>query len=167
MPNTPPKISIRSATPDDAATIVEFNRRLAWETEQKRLDDAVLTAGVQAALSRPDYARYFVAETTLDGTAGATSTKPTIIGQLMITFEWSDWRNGLFWWIQSVYVHADHRRRGVFRALYDHVETLARATPDVCGLRLYVEHENAAAQATYKNLGMHPPGYVVFERTWK
>ncbi len=154
----PQSFSIRDALPDDAPVIVEFNRRLAWETEGKRLDDALLQAGVREALARPDRARYFLAE--------AADAPLPVVGQLMLTFEWSDWRNGLFWWIQSVYVRAEFRRRGVFRALYDHVERLARATPDVCGLRLYVEHENTAAQATYRSRGMHPPGYVVFERTW-
>lgn len=149
----------RPARADDVPTIVEFNRLLAWESEHKHLDVATLQAGVRGALARPDQARYFLAETA--------ATEVETVGQLMITFEWSDWRNGLFWWIQSVYVRAEFRRRGVFRALYDHVERLARATPDVCGLRLYVEHENAAAQATYAGLGMHPPGYEVFERTWK
>lgn len=153
--NTPRTLTIRDARADDAPTIVEFNRRLAWETEQKRLDPAVLQPGVEAALRRPEYARYFLAEQN-----GA------IVGQMMLTYEWSDWRNGLFWWIQSVYVCDDARRGGVFRALYEHVASLARATPGVIGLRLYVEHENAAALATYRKLGMVPSGHVLYEHDW-
>lgn len=85
-------------------------------------------------------------------------------GTLMLTFEWSDWRNGLWWWIQSVYVEPSQRRGGVFAALYRHVETLARAAPGVIGLRLYVEHANAAAQRTYAALGMHDAGYRIYEQ---
>ncbi len=152
-------ITIRDAVLEDAPTIVDFNRRLAWETEQKRLDDATLTAGVDAALRHPEYARYFVAEASDSGAAA-------IVGQLMITYEWSDWRNGLFWWIQSVYVRAEFRKQGVFSRLYEHVERLARAAPDACGLRLYVEHANDAALATYRKLGMVPSGHVLYERDW-
>lgn len=150
---TPP--TIRDAVPADLDVIVEFNRRLAWETEHKRLDPAVLRPGVETALTRPDWSRYFIAE--IDG---------DIVGQMMITYEWSDWRNGLFWWIQSVYVRNDARRAGVFRSLYKHVEALARATPNACGLRLYVEHENAAAIATYQKLGMVPSGHLLYENDW-
>jgi GNAT superfamily N-acetyltransferase len=145
---------LRSATPADAAVIIEYNRRLAEETEGKRLDPQVLAAGVAACLADPDKALYFLAEE--DG---------TILGQMMITREWSDWRNGWMWWIQSVYVRAEARRRGVFRMLYRHVAELARSRPDVIGLRLYVEQENHAAQQTYSRLGMDRTGYLVFERS--
>jgi GNAT superfamily N-acetyltransferase len=155
---TAPLYQIREATPDDAPVIVEFNRRLAWESEHKRLDPALIGPGVAEALRRPELARYFVAERP-----GETDG---VIGQMMITYEWSDWRNGLFWWIQSVYVRDDARRGGVFRALYDHVAGLARRTPRTCGLRLYVEHENAAALATYVKLGMKPSGHLVYEVDW-
>ena len=146
-------LTIRRAAPADAPTVIEFNRRLAEETEGKALDAAALAAGVAAGLADPAKAWYFVAEE--DGVP---------LGQLMLTFEWSDWRNGWFWWIQSVYVRADARRRGVFRRLYDHVAALARRQPDVIGLRLYVEHGNGAAQQTYTHLGMTPAGYLVFEK---
>lgn len=149
---------VRDAVPADAPTVVEYNRLLAWETEHKRLDLDVLTPGVESALREPKYARYFLAY--------EPGSPDRVLGQMMITYEWSDWRNGLFWWIQSVYVHGDARRRGVFRTLYQHVETLARATPGVIGLRLYVEHENAAAIATYKKLGMVPSGHLLYERDW-
>lgn len=156
--NTPESLVIRDAALGDAATVVEFNRLLAWETEHKKLDLATLTPGVENALREPKYARYFLAH--------EPGTPDRVLGQMMITYEWSDWRNGLFWWIQSVYVHQDARRRGVFRALYRHVERLARETPGVIGLRLYVEHENAAAIATYRKLGMVPSGHLLYERDW-
>src|SRR5262245_37483641 len=102
--------TVRSARPEDAAVIAEYNRLLALETEHKVLDPSVLAAGVQALLEDPHKGRYFVAE---------DAGQP--IGQLMLTYEWSDWRNGWIWWIQSVYVRGDYRRRGIFRALYEHV----------------------------------------------
>lgn len=143
---------IRPATPSDAETIADYNRRLAWETESLELDPATIREGVRAVLSDPSKGRYLVAET--DG---------RIVGQLMLTFEWSDWKNGMRWWIQSVYVHADYRRRGIFRALYERVLEDARRE-NVCAIRLYVEHANNAAQRTYKELGLYPAGYLVFEQ---
>jgi ribosomal protein S18 acetylase RimI-like enzyme len=167
---------IRDATPADAPTIVDFNTRMAWETEHKRLDPTVISAGVEAALAQPLYARYFVAEQTLPGddvaNRGLPATDsigvgvPEIVGQLMITYEWSDWRNGMFWWVQSVYVREESRRSGVFRKLLDHVDAMARTTPGTCGLRLYVEHENEAAIATYRKLGFVPSGHTLYEIDW-
>lgn len=145
--------TIRRATAADAPTLVEFNRRLALETESKALEVAVLTAGVVAGLADEAKARYFVAE-----------DEGRVVGQLMLTLEWSDWRNGWVWWIQSVYVHPDGRRRGVFRALYEHVHQAAAADPHVVGIRLYMEHENHVARQTYLSLGMEMTGYVVLER---
>jgi ribosomal protein S18 acetylase RimI-like enzyme len=145
--------TVRRATPADAGVITEYNLRLARESEGKELDPAVLSAGVAAVLGDPVRGLYFVAE--LDG---------RVVGQLMITTEWSDWRNGWIWWIQSVYVHEEARRQGVFRALYDHVVATARADGGVAGLRLYVESGNLAAQQTYRRLGMEPAGYFVLER---
>ncbi|MCE9608277.1 MAG: GNAT family N-acetyltransferase [Planctomycetia bacterium] len=150
---------IRDATSADASRIVDFNSRMAWETEHKRLDPVILQAGVDAALRQPLYARYFVAESS-------ATDQPELIGQLMITYEWSDWRNGLFWWIQSVYVREENRRSGVFRMLLDHVAMLARETPGTCGLRLYVEHENQAAIKTYERLGFAASGHVLYEIDW-
>jgi ribosomal protein S18 acetylase RimI-like enzyme len=144
---------IRRAGAGDASVVVEFNQRLAQESEGKALDASVLTAGVLAGLADPAKALYFVAE-----------EEGKVVGQLMITKEWSDWRNGWIWWIQSVYVREEARRRGVFRSLYRHVERMARESSEVIGLRLYVEHENARAQETYLNLGMSRTGYLVFER---
>jgi GNAT superfamily N-acetyltransferase len=147
--------TIRQGRPDDAATIVEYNRRLATETEGKALDPAALTAGVAAALADPTRkGPYYLA---VDGA--------TILGQLQITLEWSDWRNGWFWWIQSVYVVAEARKKGVFRSLYGHVVELARREPDVVGLRLYVERDNHAAQKTYETLGMKQAAYLLLERS--
>lgn len=146
---------IRSARPDDAAIIAEFNARLAQESEGKALDGATVRAGVERVLAEASLGRYFVAE--IDG---------RVAGQMMITFEWSDWRNGMFWWVQSVYVVPEARRRGVFRAIFDHVHALARATPGVCGLRLYVEAGNAVAHQTYDRLGLLDAGYRVREIDW-
>jgi GNAT superfamily N-acetyltransferase len=144
--------SIRLAAPGDAETIARFNQAMAQETEGRQLDFERLRRGVQAVLSDPSKGRYWVAE--IDG---------RLAGQLLITFEWSDWRNGAFWWIQSVYVDPAFRRRGVFRALYEHVARQARQAPDVCGLRLYVEQDNRRAQAAYERLGMHPAPYRIYE----
>ena len=146
-------LTIRRAGPADAAVVAEFNRLLAEESEGKALDSAVLAAGVAAGLADPHKSAYFLAEQ--DAAA---------LGQIMYTTEWSDWRNGWFWWIQSVYVRPEARRRGVFRALFDHVAAAARADPEVIGLRLYVETENHVARETYQRLGLGPTGYVVLER---
>jgi ribosomal protein S18 acetylase RimI-like enzyme len=148
------EITVREATHDDAETIAEFNCRLAAETEDKPLDPETVRQGVSTLLSDDRRGKYFVACTS-DG---------QIVGQLMHTFEWSDWRNGDIWWLQSVYVHADFRRQGVFRKLNQHLEQLAESTPGVVGLRLYVENENARAQETYRSLGFKEPGYRVMER---
>jgi GNAT superfamily N-acetyltransferase len=145
--------TLRRAVPSDAAVIAEYNRRLAQETEGRSLDPATLAAGVTAALSDPLRGLYFVAE---EG--------GRVVGQLMITTEWSDWRNGWIWWIQSVYVPREARKQGVFRALYEHVVEQARANPAVVGLRLYVEEGNTAAQQTYARLGLRRSGYRVLER---
>lgn len=146
------EIQIRAAEPADAPTLAEFNSRLAAETESKNLDRKKLLAGVQTLIDNPPHGAYFVAE-----------HDHRIVGQLLITYEWSDWRNGFFWWIQSVYVAPHYRRRGVFRALYSHVGELAHASGNVCGLRLYVEADNAVAQAVYASLGMSRNSYRFME----
>jgi GNAT superfamily N-acetyltransferase len=144
----------RSAGPADAQIIAEFNIRLALETEGLRLDPQTILAGVQAVLADPGKGTYFVAET--DG---------RIVGQCSVTCEWSDWRNGMFWWLQSVYVDAEGRRRGVFTALFDHVLAAARAAraARVIGVRLYVEKDNRPAQTVYERRGMTRTRYDVFE----
>ncbi len=147
---------IRDARPDDRAAIVAFNALLARETEAKALDRDVLDRGVAAALADPSRLRYWVAE----------APGGRVVGQAAITREWSDWRNGWLWWFQSVYVDADHRGRGIFRALHGHIRRAALAAPDVIGLRLYVEADNHPARRTYRSLGMRPGGYHVFEELW-
>ena len=148
----PPRFTIREARDSDAATIASFNSLMAEETEGKALDPDTIDAGVRGLLADAALGRYWVAETADE-----------IIGQLMVTYEWSDWRNGTIWWIQSVYVPGTWRRKGVFSALYRHVESLAAADPEVIGLRLYVEENNTRAQHTYEALGMVKPNYLVME----
>lgn len=151
------KIVVRDARESDLATIVDFNCGLAEETEGKTLDRAVLSRGVSAALRDPERLRYWIAELADSG---------TIVGQAAVTREWSDWRNGWIWWFQSVYVLAEARNQGVFRALHTTIRNAALEAGDVVGLRLYVEHENERAQKTYNALGMKPGGYHVFEEIW-
>ena len=148
---------VRDARPQDLEAIVGFNLKLAAETERKQLDRAVLLRGVNAALLEPDRLRYWVAER--EGTG-------ELVGQAAITREWSAWRNGWIWWVQSVYVAPEARGQGVFRSLHAHIRAQARSAPDVVGLRLYVEHENERAQRTYQSLGMTPGGYHVYEDFW-
>lgn len=143
---------IRPATAGDAPAITRFNAAMARETEGLELDLDRLRGGVEAVLADPSRGVYWVAE--LDG---------RLVGQILITYEWSDWRNGAFWWIQSVYVDPSCRGRGIFRALYEHAERLARSQPGVCGLRLYVEQHNEQAQHAYLRLGMKPAPYRIFE----
>lgn len=148
------KIQVRLATPHDWATIVDFNCRLAEESEGKTLDRTHVEPGVQALLADPRKGRYFV----------AYDDSGRLVGQLMHTYEWSDWRNGDIWWLQSVYVHPDFRRAGVFRAMFTHLLQQAENDPGVVGLRLYVEEQNKKAHATYRNFGLEPGGYFVMER---
>lgn len=147
-------MQIRPATPADRDTICDFNVRLAYESEHKTLDVATVRAGVAALLADPAKGRYFVAE--VDG---------QVVGQVAITFEWSDWRNGWFWWIQSVYVAASARKGGVFRALFTSLEKQA-ATEGIIGVRLYVESDNLTAHATYQRLGFDWTSYRVMEKSW-
>ena len=144
---------VRPATPDDAETLAAFNAGLARETEDKELDRDVLLRGVRALLADPAKGRYLVAEE--DG-------RP--LGALALTLEWSDWRDGWFWWIQSVYVDPEARGRGVYRALHEQVVAEARSAGDVRGIRLYVEKENTAAQRTYEKVGMSPSCYDIYEQ---
>lgn len=154
---TPESFYIRPATGADADTIIEFNRAMALETENRRLDLATLREGTLAFLESSGYGFYIVAELP-----GDKSHQP--VGQLMITYEWSDWRNGVFWWVQSVYVAPDRRGLGVFRAMYNHILAKAKADPRVCGIRLYVERENRRAQTVYQRVGLSQSVYTVFEQ---
>ena len=139
---------IRPATPADAEVVADFNARLARESEGKTLDPAVLRRGVGRVLADGRKGFYTVA-------VGGGE----VVGQASVTFEWSDWRDGWYWWLQSVYVRADWRRRGVFRLIFQHIRERAEADPDVIGIRLYVETENAAAQRTYADLGLTEEPY--------
>ena len=145
-------ITVRRALTGDVAFLVDGNARMAWETEALTLDPERLRAGVAAVFADAGRGFYLIAE--VDGVAA---------GQMMITYEWSDWRNGVFWWIQSVYTLPEYRGRGAFKALYAAVEEMARERGDVCGLRLYVEAHNEAAQATYRRCGMSETVCRMFE----
>ncbi|GAB6196462.1 GNAT family N-acetyltransferase [Lysobacter xanthus] len=158
MPGT---LRVREARPGDAARLADWARTMARETEHLELDADTVLAGVTEGIADPSKARYFVAVNEVPVSGDEVIAEP--VGMLMTTTEWSDWRCGHWWWIQSVYVAPAHRRHGVFRALYAHVHALAAQRADVLGLRLYVERDNANAQATYAALGMHDAGYRILE----
>jgi ribosomal protein S18 acetylase RimI-like enzyme len=143
---------VRLALPSDREVLIAFNVEMARETEGRELSLETLHAGVTALLADPTRGRVFVVE-----------SEGEVVATLMLTLEWSDWRNGYFWWIQSVYVSPAHRRRGHYRRLHEHVRRLAAADPEACGLRLYVEAANRAAQSTYEVLGMHETRYRLYE----
>ncbi len=145
-------LTIRNATATDAQIIADFNCRLAMETENNTLDSALVSRGVRRGLEQADEVTYLVAE--VDG---------QVVGQLMLTREWSDWRDGWMYWLQSVYVLAEFRGQNVFRRLLEHAKSQLHNRGDVVGLRLYVELENAAAIETYQRLGFTSPGYSVME----
>jgi GNAT superfamily N-acetyltransferase len=149
-------MKIRNATQADLPFIAAANAALATETEGKTLDPALLRPGILAVLADPGLGRYYIAE--IDGQA---------VGQLMVTSEWSDWRNGLFLWIQSVYVLPAYRGDGVFRALFGHLESLAQQDSRICGIRLYVDRNNARAQEVYSRMGMHRSNYGVMETVYR
>jgi GNAT superfamily N-acetyltransferase len=152
MSNSVSPVHVRPARWSDLDTVVEFNALMARETEDKELDQVTVRAGVAAVLQNRVLGFYLIAE--IDG---------HVAGQLLITSEWSDWRAGFFWWIQSVYVAPDYRRRGVYRALDSHVRDEALKRGDVCGVRLYVERNNHTAQMVYRNLGMSQSSYDMYE----
>jgi ribosomal protein S18 acetylase RimI-like enzyme len=147
-----PQINIREAEEGDFVILVENNKALADETESIQLNADVLREGIANALKRQE-CNYFVA---------VISEK--VVGQTMITHEWSDWRNCIIWWIQSVYVHPAYRKQGIFRALFKHIENLAQINPQVKAIRLYVMHNNNSGKETYQSLGMNDSGYIVFEK---
>ncbi|MEK6258440.1 MAG: GNAT family N-acetyltransferase [Planctomycetota bacterium] len=147
---------IRPAQVDDWPVIADFNTRLAAETEGKRLEPETIAQGVRTLLSQSQHGRYFVA-----------CVEGRVVGQIMHTREWSDWRNGEIWWLQSVYVLSEFRQQGVFRALFAHLHSLAQASPEVIGLRLYVEEHNTRAQEAYLTLGLKRAGYTVMEHIFR
>ncbi len=143
---------VRDAAVADTRKIVDFQLAMARETEGIELDLEICSRGVAAVFADPGLGRYFVA--SLDG---------IVVGSLMITYEWSDWRNGMVWWIQSVYVMPDARGTGVYRRLYEAIQRLVRDSAGVRGIRLYVDTRNSAAQLVYERLGMDGGHYRVFE----
>jgi GNAT superfamily N-acetyltransferase len=145
-------IRVRAATPADCDFIVAANLALAVETERKTLDRATVERGVAAQIADPARGRYYLAEHNGE-----------VAGQLALTWEWSDWRNGTFWWVQSVYVTEAFRGHGVFRSLYEYVLNEARRRDDVCGLRLYVDKSNRRARDVYLRLGMKTTHYDLLE----
>ena len=141
---------------DDAQCIIDFNQQMAVETEDRRLPDDVIGPGVRAVLADANKGLYLLAK----------NDHGDILGQLMVTFEWSDWRNGMFWWIQSVYVAPAARRQGIYRSLHERVRDMARDSGQACGIRLYVEKENLGAQKTYEDIGMQHSHYFMYEEDW-
>jgi GNAT superfamily N-acetyltransferase len=144
-------VIIRKATPADAPDIIDFQLKMAWETEEMALDKETVTKGVNAVFQDQSRGQYYVAEA--DG---------KVVASLLITYEWSDWRNCIVWWFQSVYVVPDFRRQGIFRKMYMHIRQLAEEN-DIAGLRLYVETKNSRAQKTYEALGMSSEHYSFYE----
>jgi ribosomal protein S18 acetylase RimI-like enzyme len=145
-------IAIRPATRTDATCILDFQVMMAIETENIVLDKLIASKGIAALLDDPSKGVYYVAE-----------VKGQVAGCFLITYEWSDWRNGVVWWLQSVYVDAPYRKLGVFRKMYDHIVGIISADPGVRGLRLYVDKSNERAQNVYRSLGMNGDHYTVFE----
>ncbi|WP_455242890.1 GNAT family N-acetyltransferase [Petrachloros mirabilis] len=151
------EIIVRLAGQADVEEIVAFSAAMAHETEGRRLDVTRLRAGTASLLATPEHGFFMVAE-------ALRPEKRELVGQMMITFEWSDWRNAAFWWIQSVYVDPAWRRRGIYRTMHHSILERAQADPNVCGVRLYVERENRTAQLVYQRVGLTPSGYTVFEQ---
>jgi GNAT superfamily N-acetyltransferase len=143
--------TIRKARPDDASTIVDFQQKMAWETEKLTLAPETITNGVKKVFTDPECGQYWVAE-----------DNGMVVASLLITYEWSDWRNTNVWWFQSVYVLPSHRRKGIFRLMYLSIKNEADKQ-GVAGLRLYVETNNSAAQKTYMALGMKSEHYTMYE----
>jgi GNAT superfamily N-acetyltransferase len=149
-------LNVRLARPEDAAMIVSFSAAMALETEGRHLDRERLHDGTIALLESPDRGFFMVAELEQAG-------ERQLLGQLMITYEWSEWRNGAFWWIQSVYVDPIWRRKGIYRRLHDTVVAIGKADTKMCGIRLYVARDNHAAQTVYRRVGLTPSMYDVYE----
>jgi ribosomal protein S18 acetylase RimI-like enzyme len=149
-------IDVRRANAADLDVLIAFNKAMAAESEDKGLDEHVLRRGIGYLLEHPAEGYYLIAERS-----------GSVAGALMVTYEWSDWRDGRFWWIQSVYVPPEHRRTGVYRALHDRVRDLARADPQACGLRLYVERDNLGAMATYRAMDMVETHYRLYEEEFQ
>tara|TARA_B100000945_G_scaffold274282_1_gene237620 strand:+ start:29 stop:481 length:453 start_codon:yes stop_codon:yes gene_type:complete len=137
---------------NDVSNLVDFNIKMAKETENKALNKQTVTKGVSQVLNNSKLGYYVIAK-----------HKNNIMGSLMITYEWSDWRNGMFWWIQSVYVKKEYRKQGVYKKMYSYIKDKALKDNSCTGIRLYVEQENKIAQSVYKKLGMNETHYKLFE----
>jgi ribosomal protein S18 acetylase RimI-like enzyme len=146
------EVFVRQAEGSDWEAIAGFNKAMALETEGKELSETVVAEGTKGLLENRDYGFYVVAENGGE-----------VVGSLMVTFEWSDWRNGVFWWVQSVYVKPEYRKGGIFKKLYEYIKQAASESSGVCGLRLYVEKDNDMAQAVYDKLGMQKTNYLLYE----
>jgi GNAT superfamily N-acetyltransferase len=146
------EINVRHSTAAEASRIAAFNKVLAMESEGLALDEKTVAAGVIALMGHPDRGFYLVAE-----------TEGHVVGCLLVTYEWSDWRNRMFWWIQSVFVKPEYRGRGIYRALDEKVKELAAQAGNVCGIRLYVHQGNTRAQEVYRSIGMENTQYQLFE----
>jgi GNAT superfamily N-acetyltransferase len=147
---------VRMGGDRDADALAKFNIAMAWETEHKRLSPSVVARGVRTLLNNSRHGFYVVAEIDHE-----------VVGSLMVTYEWSDWRCASFWWIQSVYVRLEFRKQGIFRRLYAFVKEKASQDTNVCGLRLYAEQDNVAAQNTYERVGMIQAPYKFYEETFE
>ncbi|HOX83025.1 MAG TPA: GNAT family N-acetyltransferase [Chryseolinea sp.] len=145
-------ISIREAKEKDIPILIDFQQRLADESEGVKLDETILNAGLQAMFDDPAKGIYYVVEDDKE-----------IIACHLITYEWSDWRNGLVWWLQSVYVKQSHRKKGIFKMMYDNILSIIKADPKLIGLRLYVDKTNERAIKVYESMGMDGSHYTVFE----
>lgn len=150
------EVEVLKAESGDVFILVEFNLKMARETENRELDPEILLAGVRGVFENPGRGFYLVAK-----------NGDQVVGSLMVTKEWSDWRNADFWWVQSVYVMPAFRKQGVFRKLYETVRKMALAEKDVCGCRLYVEKDNEAAQAAYERRGFRETHYRLFEDSFR
>ena len=143
---------IREATAIDIPVIIDFQQKMAWETEKVSLDPAILTRGVKNLFADVNLGKYYVAE-----------ENGTVVGCLMTTYEWSDWRNGTVLWIQSVYIIEPYRGKGIYKQLYNHIQEMVKKSSDLRGIRLYVDKTNKSAQHVYEKLGMNGEHYQVFE----
>ena len=143
---------IREATIKDIATIIDFQQKMAWETEKVTLDPIILTEGVKNLFADVNRGKYYVAE-----------ENGTVVGSLMTTYEWSDWRNGTVLWIQSVYIIESYRGKGIYKQLYNYIQGMVKKSSDLRGIRLYVDKTNKSAQRVYEKLGMNGEHYQVYE----
>lgn len=143
---------IREAIPNDIPVIIDFQQKMAWETEQVKLDPAILKEGVKNLFQNANRGKYYVAE-----------ENGVVVGSLMTTYEWSDWRNGTVLWIQSVYIIKSHRGKGIYKGMYEYIQEMVKKSVDLRGIRLYVDKTNKPAQQVYEKLGMNGEHYQVFE----